>query len=67
MVRSSGPAAAQVEAAAVVSDQSEGFSSEGAAVVLPAVARDWAFLSCRWAESPGLVCLCSRSIDARFS
>lgn len=67
VVRRSGPPAAQVEVAAVVLDQSQGFSSEWAAVVLPAVAQDLAFPSCHWAESPVLVCLCSRSIAARFS
>lgn len=66
-VRSSGPAAAQVEAAAVVLDHISGHSSEGAAAVSPAVALDWASLSCRWAGSPELVCPCSRNIAARFS
>lgn len=68
MVRSSGPAAAQVvEAAAQVVDQSFGCPSEEAVVVSPAVALGWASLSCRWAVSPELVCPCSRSIAARFS
>lgn len=67
MVQPSGPAAAQVVAAGGLMDQILGFPSEGAAVVLPAVALDWASLSCRWAESPELVCPCSRSIDARSS
>ncbi len=67
VVRSPGPAAAEGPVAAVELDRNLGFYSEGAAELSPAVAPDWASLSCRWAEFPELVCPCSRSTAARFS
>lgn len=71
VVQASCPAPPQVvvkaEAAAVLLEQSLGFSSEGAVGMPPAAAPDWATLSCRWAESPEQACPCSRSTVARFS
>lgn len=67
VIWSSGPAAAQVEVTPVVEGQTLGFHSEEAVVASPAVAVGLAPLSCRWAESPELMCPCSRSIAERFS
>ena len=67
MIRSSGPAAAQVEVVPVVAGQTLRFPSEGAVVASPAVAVGSASLSCHWAEFPELVYPCSRSIAERFS